>query len=136
MRFPSLETDFWTLESGEDRHEENPDSFWIPDRETRENLSRGDAAKLIFVIEADDNGAVVTSTERMWVIVSEAFEDGYIGVLTNQPDCTSAQDTAWHLRIGCEVPFRPEHIIGTDQTPQGYVTALFSEPPTPAWKDR
>src|SRR5258705_1093556 len=68
MRLPTLERVFWTLRSGEESHRAHPDKFWIPPLEQRSSLQRGQAARLIFDIEAEDeDGKVVVNGERMWV---------------------------------------------------------------------
>ena len=136
MRLPSLERDYWALESAEARHAANPDSFWIPDLAERETLSRGTAAKLLFVIEVEaEGGKIETGVERMWVVVSEVLENGYIGRLTNTPASFAPEDGAY-LREGCEVPFRAEHVIDIAQPPQEFVQDVLSAPPAIAWKDR
>lgn len=118
MRFPSLDIDFWELESGEARHEAAPQSFHIPPRPAREGLRPGQHAKLLFVLEGnEDDGSVGVQVERMWVIVAEALNDGtYIGILKNQP--ASYEPSAdLYLVQGAEVPFRPEHVIQIEDGP-------------------
>jgi hypothetical protein len=86
MRFPTIDADYWTLESGEDRHRAAPDTFWIPPLEERQGLQVGDAAKLIFEIEsADEDGEISSDYERMSVVVSEVTPQYFIGRLTNRP---------------------------------------------------
>src|SRR5215510_4632627 len=110
MRLPRLETDFWELRSAEESHRMNPDTFWIPAQSDRENLRRGQAARLIFDIETDDSGNIAVGGERMWVIVAEKHGDTYIGILDNQPATVEPADTVY-LCFGAEVPFRAEHVI-------------------------
>ncbi len=83
VRMPSLGVDFWELESGEARHEEAPQSFHIPPRPDREALRPGQHAKLLFMLEGnEDDGSVGLQVERMWVVVAETLTDGvYIGLL-------------------------------------------------------
>ncbi len=133
MRFPTLEDNFWHLISGEEMHDLHPDTFWIPDPERRATLKRGDAAKLIFEVEAEDpgDGTVERTRERMWVIVSEALDDGYIGVLDSDP--TTFDTDEFYLAEGVEVPFRPEHVIGVDRPPDEYVEARFRSAPKRSW---
>lgn len=83
MRLASSGSDYWELRSGEKSHAANPDSFWISTLTERQQLTRGQAARLIFDIEADDEGKIEVSGERMWVIVSNKLEDTYIGILDN-----------------------------------------------------
>src|ERR1041384_2492430 len=72
MRLPTLERDYWQLRSGEEAHRKRPKDFWIPPLEQRQNLTRGQAAKLMFDIEStDDAGKIHLEGERMWGIVAE-----------------------------------------------------------------
>jgi hypothetical protein len=89
------------LDDGEARHEEAPETFYIPPRERRVNLQPGQLAKLGFRIEHDE----AVDVERMWVLIDEVTATGYIGSLNNQPTPTD------ELRIGALVTFGPEHII-------------------------
>jgi uncharacterized protein YegJ (DUF2314 family) len=91
----------YTLDDGEEVNRECPDTFWIPPRDERENLLPGELVKLIFRITLGDEQHV----ERMWVIVKERKANGYIGVLDNDPYCTT------ELRSGEQIEFRPEHVI-------------------------
>lgn len=111
MRLASIATDYWELESGEDRHEANPESFQIP-RSDREQLRIGQHVKLLFQIEGEeDDGSVGVQVERMWVLVSEVLPDGfYIGLLDNEPACLEPSPDLY-LVVGAEVPFRREHVI-------------------------
>jgi hypothetical protein len=54
MRLPCLNTDGWELRSGEAAHSAHPDTFWMPPLEERQNLKIGQAARLIFDIEVED----------------------------------------------------------------------------------
>ncbi len=67
-RLPSASTDGWELESGEARRARYGDSFWLPPLQQRSSLQKGQAAKLLFRMEAEDeDSAVVENVERMWV---------------------------------------------------------------------
>jgi hypothetical protein len=133
MRWPSLEEDYWELESGEARHAEAPSSFWIPSRVEREAVQPGQAVKLLFAIEGEfEDGSIGVQVERMWVFVTERVADGFIGILDNRPDSTEPSPNAY-LDIGVEVPFRPEHIIDIADPPQDYVTWQRSQPPSQTW---
>jgi hypothetical protein len=132
MKWPSLANDFWELDSAERRHAESPDTFWIPDRSEREQLQPGQAAKLLFVIEADDDGAAVTNTERMWVLVTELNQDGYIGILDSQPASIEPSDDVY-LIMGAEVPFRAEHVIDIATPPADYFTRRRAHPALRHW---
>src|SRR5437868_4001837 len=100
---------------------EHPDSFWIPPFEQRDALRRGDAAKLLFDIEAhEEDGSVGVQRERMWVIVAERVQGVYLGILDNQPACLELSDKVY-LRFGAEIPFLAEHIIDIGHPPAEYV---------------
>ena len=133
MRLPSLEKDYWALVPGEARHTESPDSFWIPPLSERQSLKVGQAAKLIFEIESEnEEGKVEKVCERMWVVVSEIDSPYYIGRLTNQP-ATFDENEEFYLQLDAEVPFLPEHVIDIDQPPEEFLRALFSEQPKGVW---
>ena len=134
LRLPTLERNFWQLASGEKANAEHPDTFWIPEKERRENLKRGDAAKLIFELEAEheDTGAIEIGRERMWVIVAEKIGNTYIGILDNQPAMIEPADNVY-LRFGAEVPFTAEHVIDIDRPPNEYIEWQLSQPPERRW---
>lgn len=133
MRLPTLEEDFWALESGEDRHAAYPESFEIPSAADRALLKRGDAAKLLFNIECvDEHGNVGVEVERMWVVISEVSAPYYIGYLTNKP-MSVEPDSDFYLVQDVEVPFLAEHIIEIDRPPDRFLDLLFSEPPRRSW---
>ncbi len=91
----------YVLDDGERQHEEFPDSFWIPPAEQRNSLQKDQIVKLLFRITA--NGE--TQTERMWVVVEKKTDDGYLGLLDNDPYCTA------EIQAGLKVPFQPRHVI-------------------------
>lgn len=133
MRMPSLDHDSWQLPSGEDRHRRYPDTFWIPAVESRQQLKRGDAVKLIFEIAlTDEDGTMDVSTERMWVIVVERVGNAYIGILDNQPATVAPSDDGY-LRFGAEIPFTAEHVIAIATPPSEYVEWQLGQPPDRAW---
>ena len=132
MRFPNLEDDFWHLISGEEMHDLHPDTFSIPDRERRatrsaatpRNYSSRWKLKIPMMEPLKGIGSEV-------VIVSEALDDGYIGVLDSDPATFDTDE--FYLREGVEVPFRPEHVIGIDRPPDEYVEARFRSAPKRLW---
>ena len=133
MRLPTLETDFWTLRSGEAQHRAHPDAFWIPPLEERRNLERGKAARLIFEIEAEDeDGRVERNGERMNVIVAERVGDLYIGILDDEP-ATLEPGERVYLCFGAEIPFGPEHVIDILDPPAEYVEWQLGQPPERRW---
>lgn len=126
MRVPDLDEDGWCLESGLERHLLHPESFEIPDEGIRTGLQPGDFAKLIFVIAVEEDDEPIV--ERMWVVVREAADGGYFGLLDNEPDIDE-NDEFW---LGTEVPFGPEHVIevqaGNDES-----IAYAAREPLKAW---
>jgi hypothetical protein len=133
MRFPCIATDFWELRSAEEAHRRNPDTFWIPPEQERNSLSRGQAVKLIFDIECyEEDGSVAVQGERMWVIVSEAGEGYFVGILDSSPASFDPSDDTY-LCFGAEVPFRPEHVIDIAQPPQEYVDWQLEQKPERLW---
>ena len=82
----SLEKYGWELESARVRHEQNPDSFEIPDEEELHNLKEDDWVKLLFLFWEDDKPENnVVSCERMWVSIVEFDGDTIYGQLENKP---------------------------------------------------
>lgn len=133
MRLANMETDYWRLLSGEERHAINPDSFWIPERVRREILSRGDAVKLMFEIEGvNDKGEIERGVERMWVIVAEKIGAIYIGILDNQPASVEPSDDSY-LCFGAEVPFCAEHVIDIARPPDAYIEWQLNQEPERGW---
>lgn len=123
-RFATIAEDGWTLISAEARHAENPSTFWIPERQRREALGRGDGAKLLFDIETRESGQVVDrGVDRMWVLVTERNGDDYIGILESDPGM--AENLS--LRRGSEVLFRPEHVCEINRPPDGWLVQRFGD---------
>jgi hypothetical protein len=133
MRLACREVDFWELRSGEESHRRHPETFWIPSREAREKLRRGQAVRLIFDIETRDESAKVeTQGERMWVIVAERVGDRYVGILANQPASIEPGDDVY-LCMGAEVPFGPENVIDIAETPEKYIEWQLGQEPERRW---
>ncbi len=105
MREPDLDEDGWCLASAVDYHALDAEAFDIPDEAARTGLKPGDFAKLIFLIAVEEDEEPIT--DRMWVVVREAADGGYFGLLDNEPDIDE-NDEFW---LGTEVPFGPEHVI-------------------------
>lgn len=126
MREPDPVIDGWFLRDSEATHEEAPDTFWIPSERERLSLKIGDLAKLVFEIWVDDPEKSA-SVERMWVIVSEVLEDGYIGILDNEPAGIEKNDDFW---FGSEIPFGPKHIIQINRACEKSITIAQSVPLT------
>ena len=101
--------------------------------EQRQNLKRGQAARLIFDIESvDENDQVIIQGERMWIVVAEKIGAYYIGILDNQPASFEPTDNTY-LCFGAEIPFLPEHVIDIADPPQEYVDWQLSQPPERKW---
>jgi hypothetical protein len=133
MRLATFERDFWELRSAEESHRKNPEKFYLPPLEERKNLRRGQAAKLIFEIEAyGESGAVERAGERMWVIVAERVGDYYIGMLDSQPALVEPGEKTY-LCFGAEIPFAPEHVIDIAEPPAEYVEWQLSQAPERSW---
>jgi len=132
MRRATIDDHYWQLESGEARHLEYGDAFWIPDDGQRRQLKRGQAAKLLFQIEAERPHGVEITVERMWVIVAERVDEGYIGILDNQP-ASLEPGSHVYLTEGAEIPFWPEHVIDLDEPPAEWIEHRLGQPPTRTW---
>jgi hypothetical protein len=128
MRAPDLIRDGWCLEDGEQRHRDAPTTFEIPDLEVRQSLEPGDFAQLIFKI-AIENDEEPESVERMWVVMSARTDDGYLGILNNEPATISENTDFW---LGIELPFEPRHIISVQHAnPESM--AIANSPPSIPW---
>jgi hypothetical protein len=126
MRAPDLERDGWCLDDGEQRNREAPETFHIPDLALRKILQPGDFAKLIFeiAVEGEEHPAV----ERMWVIIRERTDSGYIGMLDNEPDSISENDRFW---LGTEIPFNYRHIIAVRHGDEASIALVKAPVPIP-----
>lgn len=130
MRLSDLERDGWALLDAEQRHIEAPETFEIPARNLREQLQPGDFAKLLFVIATEDaNGMKREPVERMWVVVRERLDGGFIGRLDSDPSEIGESE---EFRAGVETPFEPRHVIAI-QRGDDTSRALAAEPPLRAW---
>jgi hypothetical protein len=118
-RLASIERDAWQLQSGEARHAESPETFWIPPRHERESLRVGAGVKLLFEIEAEGEQGCERGVERMWVIIKRRLAGLYVGVLDSQP-ATVKPDPRFLTR-GSEVVFGPEHIIDISEPSREYI---------------
>jgi hypothetical protein len=118
-QFATIEQDGWQLESGEARHAEAPETFWIPAREARDSLDVGAGVKLLFDIAVEDDSGSQRGVERMWVIVKRRLPGVYIGVLDSVP--ASIEHDSDFLARGSEVVFGPEHVIDISQPPRDYI---------------
>ena len=135
MRFASLKLDFWELESGEARQAKYGEKFWLPDIELRCGLKVGQLVRLLFAIEAcdEESGEIEVGVERMWVLVSSVGSDFYLGRLINQPAGVEPADDVY-LSLGCEVPFRAEHVIDIHEWPEVDVNDFLKNAPYKSWQ--
>ncbi len=101
---PNLEGSGWEMESAVARHGADPDTFRIPAEEERGGLTEGDPVKLLFLLAGEDASGPYVQCERMWMVVEEASDGGYVGALDNAPV------TSGVLRAGDRVSFGPEHV--------------------------
>jgi uncharacterized protein YegJ (DUF2314 family) len=70
------------------------------------NLPVGAYAKLLFRFAAENAERHDNETERMWVLVTEADEDGnYVGSLENDPNHSDV------LVYGDRIHFHPLHVM-------------------------
>ena len=96
----------WSIKNAEEMHEKYPDTFNIPTLSERENLLKGDFAKLIFLFHyKNENDEVEILGERMWVVVNKVNRHAYHGILNNQPAFE------YCISVGDLVHFMPRNII-------------------------
>jgi hypothetical protein len=77
-----------------------------PPESMRNNLPVGAYAKLLFRFAAENAERHDNETERMWVLVTEADEDGnYVGSLENDPNHSDV------LVYGDRIHFHPLHVM-------------------------
>jgi len=87
-----------TIVSGERRAREYPKTFYIPKREKRESLKKGDYAKIIIEHELD-------GSERIWVEIQSKRDDMYQGSIMGGSVIFE------NVTPGFPVTFGPEHVI-------------------------
>jgi hypothetical protein len=104
----------WYLEDAEDRARVAPDTFFIPPRDVRHDLTAGDIVKLLFFIRNPEPGGL--EAERMWVEVKSAAEGIYVGELLNAPSVIR------DLKPGDRVVFEAKHVaaIAVSEAEVGY----------------
>lgn len=89
-----------TLESGLERYQAHPVSFWVPDDEEKAAIRPGDLVKLMWAVDR-------LPGERMWVKVAERKGDRLVGTLENWPVfvyMNPGEKVAFHIDdiIDCE----------------------------------
>ena len=116
---------FAGLVDAEERHRAHSTSFSIPRSDLRRALAVGDRVKLLFGMGTG------SSTERMWVEVTELADGRYVGRLENEPVAIA------DLRVGDRVAFGPEHVAAiwreVDNAPTEDQFAIVS---SRVWRDR
>ena len=107
------------LGDGELRNQQNPRTFFIPNRAEREAVAQGDLVKLLFeILDPTDD---MPSAERMWVKVTAAKGGRYVGELDNEPSALTS------IGPGSRIEFGPEHIISLmDDWPMGDLKVAVS----------
>jgi uncharacterized protein YegJ (DUF2314 family) len=90
----------YTLIDGVERNSENPDTFYIPNEKDKETVQFGTLVKLGF----ETNECEECGGERMWVVVTQKTEGGFVGTLRNQP-------VFMDLNFGDVVHFQSKNII-------------------------
>lgn len=91
------------LINGEIMHARHPDTFDIPERHARENLTPGDFAKIGLTDSKEG--------ERFWCCIAERLPG-------NQYRGTVANDLCFFdLHHGASIAFGPEHILDIDTAP-------------------
>ena len=119
---PILELDGWELVSAEVRNAAHPDTFQIPTRDRRMSLVRGDAVKLLFLIESTEDGRMIErGVDRMWVIVKAAGDGRYVGILDNDP----GEAEGVFLHLGDEIVFGAEHVAAIERPPRDYIVGKY-----------
>lgn len=94
----------YTLIDGVERNSENPDTFYIPSKEDKETVNIGTLVKLGF----ETNDIEECGGERMWVVVTQKTEGGFVGTLRNNP-------VFMDLDFGDVVHFQSKNIIDIDE---------------------
>lgn len=91
----------YTLIDGDERHEQNPTTFEMPDKDDRLAVPVGAYAKIGVESLGNKPG------ERFWVIVTEAQDGRFVGTINND-----LVYTRYHgLKDTDVVEFGPEHIL-------------------------
>lgn len=96
----------WGLVDAQKLAEEFPYTFYKPSRQLVSQLKPGNQVKLIFEFRSDD--AKAPSAERMWVDIVEVSDEGFYGLLDNEP--AYIED----LKYKDSIHFYDIHIIDSD----------------------
>jgi hypothetical protein len=84
-------------------------------------LSPGDAAKLLFDIEAREGDRLIDrGVHRMWVIIKAKRDGSYIGILDSDP---GAEYLTPHE--GDVVVFGPRHVADVGRPPRDYILEKY-----------
>jgi len=96
----------WSLENAQEISDEFPYTFYKPSSLVVSQLRPGNQAKLIFTFEPSDPDS--PRAERMWVEITDIFENGFRGYLDNDPAYIK------DLKHQDILEFEECHIIDTD----------------------
>lgn len=93
----------WQLADAVARHALTPETFPIPSSRQIGFLQVNDLVKLVFESREETTGLV---GERMWVTITDITENGFVGILSNDP-------IVWegYLHNGQMIHFSTHHII-------------------------
>lgn len=61
----------------------------------------------------------------MWVLVRERIDNGYLGILDNDPYSVAENNDFWS---GIELPFEPQHIINIAERDDKTIAIAAQEP--------
>ena len=96
----------WSLVDAQKLAEEFPYTFYKPSSQLVSQLKPGNQVKLIFEFRSDDPDA--PSAERMWVDIAEVSNEGFYGLLDNDPAYIK------DLKYKDPIKFNENHIIDSD----------------------
>ena len=135
-RQATLEDDGWALMDVVALNRVYPQRFPLAPAALRARLRPGDAAKLLFVLEAETpGGGTELLYERLWVVVTERRRGRYFGRLAHDSIQIEPEEDLY-LRLGCEAPFGPEHVMDIATPPDARAPQLDAIPATRFWEER
>lgn len=85
------------IDSGLERHQEHPETFWIPEDEVKDDLRPGDLVKLAWTVSRSPG-------ERMWVRITDRDGDRLVGTLESWSVCA-------YLEPGETIKFHIDDVI-------------------------
>ena len=81
-------------------------TFFVPPKSVIKRLDKGNEVRLRFAIRTPEPEG--PEAERMWVEITEKTEEGYSGLLTNNPEYID------DLKLGDRIEFEAKHIMDSD----------------------